>query len=209
MSKRNISKQASNGKGNSASSLTRRKIILGSTALAAGLGTVGFAGEQVSAQDQQINSQPQPSAALPLAGKVAFVTGAARGIGRAISEIFALNGADVAMLDIADPSRLNSSPGYRVANMDEFNAAFAAVKQHGTKVLQIQADVRDLAAMQSAAERTNRELGGIDNELPAATSLSGGFLHPRHLRQLQCAQICDASSRPVADSLRSSCVPWG
>ncbi|HEY9796188.1 MAG TPA: SDR family NAD(P)-dependent oxidoreductase, partial [Leptolyngbyaceae cyanobacterium] len=162
VSKRNISKQASNGKGNSANSLTRRKIILGSTALAAGLGTVGLAGEQVSAQDQQINSQPQTSTALPLAGKVAFVTGAARGIGRAISEIFALNGADVAMLDIADPSRLNSSRGYRVANMDEFNAAFASVKQHGTKVLQIQADVRDLTAMQSAAERTNRELGGID-----------------------------------------------
>jgi NAD(P)-dependent dehydrogenase (short-subunit alcohol dehydrogenase family) len=46
--------------------------------------------------------------------------------------------------------------------MDEFNAAVGAVKQYGTKVLQIQADVRDLAAMQSAAERTNRELGGID-----------------------------------------------
>lgn len=73
-----------------------------------------------------------------------------------------MNGADAAMLDIAYPSRLNSSPGYRVANMDEFNAAFASVKQYGTKVLQIQVDVRDLAAMQSAAERANRELGGID-----------------------------------------------
>lgn len=46
--------------------------------------------------------------------------------------------------------------------MDEFNAAVTSVKQYGTKVLQIQVDVRDLAAMQSAAERTNRELGGID-----------------------------------------------
>jgi NAD(P)-dependent dehydrogenase (short-subunit alcohol dehydrogenase family) len=66
------------------------------------------------------------------------------------------------MLDIADPARLDSSQGYRVANMDEFNAAVAAVKQYGTKVLQIQVDVRDLAAMQPAAKRTNSELGGID-----------------------------------------------
>lgn len=146
---------------------SRRGLIKGAalaaTGMTLGAGLSPLQTKQATAQTpSQPNAQPQHSSTLPLAGKVAFVTGAARGIGRAISEIFAMNGADVAMLDIADPSRLNSSPGYRVANMDEFNAAFASVKQYGTKVLQIQVDVRDLAAMQSAAERTNRELGGID-----------------------------------------------
>lgn len=107
-------------------------------------------------------ARPQLSGDRPLAGKVVFVTGAARGIGRAIAELFAANGADIAMIDIAEPSRLNSTRGYRVSNMAEFDEAIAAVQQNGTKVLKIQADVRDLAAMQSAAERTNRELGGID-----------------------------------------------
>ena len=146
---------------------SRRGLIKGAalaaTGMTLGAGLSPLQTKQATAQTPpQPIEQPQRSSALPLAGKVAFVTGAARGIGRAISEVFAKNGAAVAMLDIADPARLNSSQGYRVANRDEFNAAVAAVKQYGTKVLQIQVDVRDLAAMQSAAERTNRELGGID-----------------------------------------------
>ncbi|MBD2261170.1 SDR family oxidoreductase [Pseudanabaena sp. FACHB-2040] len=148
-------------------SRSRRGIIksaaFAATGLALGAGASSVQAKPAVAQASvQPTAQPQLSTALPLAGKVAFVTGAARGIGRAISEVFALNGADVAMLDIADPARLNSSRGYRVADMDEFNAASESVKQYGTKVLQIQVDVRDLAAMQAAAERTARELGGID-----------------------------------------------
>jgi NAD(P)-dependent dehydrogenase (short-subunit alcohol dehydrogenase family) len=136
---------------------------LAATGMALGAGLAPLQTQPATAQTSpQPKAQPQPSSALPLAGKVAFVTGAARGIGRAISEVFARNGAAVAMLDLADPARLNSSRGYRVSNMDEFNAAVAAVKQYGTKVLQLQVDVRDLAAMQSAAERTHRELGGLD-----------------------------------------------
>ncbi|MBD2074610.1 SDR family oxidoreductase [Phormidium sp. FACHB-592] len=146
---------------------SRRGLIKGATLAATGMalgaGLAPLQTQPATAQTSpQTKAQPQPSSALPLAGKVAFVTGAARGIGRAIAEVFARNGAAVAMLDLADPARLNSSRGYRVSNIDEFNTAVAAVKQYGTGVLQLQVDVRDLAAMQSAAERTHRELGGLD-----------------------------------------------
>lgn len=143
---------------------SRRGVLKGAalTAASAVVGA-GLSQAQKSAVAQTpAQSDPQRQTMLPLLGKVALVTGAARGIGRAISETFAANGADVVMVDIADPSKLNSSSGYRVANMEEFNEAFSAVKQYGKKVIQIQADVRDLAALQSAAERANQELGGID-----------------------------------------------
>lgn len=97
-----------------------------------------------------------------LAGRVAFVTGAARGIGRAIADLFAAEGAHVAMIDLADPARLDSSKGFRVSTMAEFDDAVAAVRRHGTKVLKIQADVRDFEVLRRAAARRARELGGID-----------------------------------------------
>lgn len=142
---------------------SRRGIIKSAALAATGMALgKGLSGPAIAQSPPQPSPQVQPSGTGFLSGKVAFVTGAARGIGRAIAETFAANGADVAMLDIADPSRIRSLSGYRVANMAEFNEAVATVEQYGTNVLQIQADVRDLTAMQSAAERTSRELGGID-----------------------------------------------
>ncbi|BAU14789.1 putative 2-keto-3-deoxygluconate dehydrogenase [Leptolyngbya sp. NIES-3755] len=145
---------------------SRRTLLKGVAMTATGvvMGAMSPLGtkETVAQRPPQSSDRPQPATSKQLAGKTAFITGAARGIGRSIAELFAANGANVAMLDIADPAKLNSTQGYRVSNMTEFDQAVASVQQYGTKVLKIQADVRNLAAMQSAAERTNRELGGID-----------------------------------------------
>ena len=64
----------------------------------------------------------RPGRGSILAGKVAVVTGAARGIGRAIAVEFAANGADVAVLDIAGPV----SPG-----ASDAKPAVAALRQIG------------------------------------------------------------------------------
>jgi putative cofactor-binding repeat protein len=129
----------------------RRNLITGAAA-----GLAALAASPVAAQASKDRRQGT------LSGRTAFITGAARGIGRAIADLYAAEGANVAMIDIADPSRLTSSDGYRVSNMGEFDAAVAAVRRHGTRVIKIQADVRDLGVMRRAANQTAKELGGID-----------------------------------------------
>lgn len=136
----------------------RRDFIKEASILAAGAGLAAIGGGSPLAQAATIDEQEKKL----LAGKTALITGAARGIGRAIAETYARAGANVAMLDIADPSKLNTTPGYRVSNMNEFDQAVEAVKAHGTRVLKIQADVRDLTGMQAAAKRAHEELGGLD-----------------------------------------------
>ncbi len=100
---------------------------------------------------------------LPMQGKVVLITGAARGIGRAAALGFAQQGAAVALLDIADATGAGMAiNGYRLASNRELEEAVAAVKAIGGKALGIQADVRDLEALQQAAHQVAAELGGID-----------------------------------------------
>ena len=79
--------------------------------------------------------------------KVAVVTGAGAGVGRATVEEFARQGYDVALLS-RDPERLDR--------------AVAELKQHGGRALGIPTDVADAGAVEAAADRVERELGPID-----------------------------------------------
>ncbi|MBI3453441.1 MAG: SDR family oxidoreductase [Rhodospirillales bacterium] len=82
-----------------------------------------------------------------LRDRVVFVTGGGMGIGESIVEHFCAQSAKVAFVDIADePSR----------------ALAARISATGRPApLFIQCDLRDIAALQAAIERTRRELGPI------------------------------------------------
>lgn len=135
------------------SNSSRRNFLQGGVVTAIGAAAAALVSSPAQAQTERYR---------PFRGKVALVTGAARGIGRSISEEYAKLGADVVMIDIANPAAIRQRPGFRLANMSEFDEAAAAVSRHGTRVLKIQADVRDLSAMKAAADRAARELGGLD-----------------------------------------------
>lgn len=92
-------------------------------------------------------------------GKVAFVTGGARGQGRSHAVNLARGGADVAILDICD-----QIPSVEYAMSSEADLAETArlVRDAGRRALPIKGDVRDSDCVEAAVQRTAGELGGLD-----------------------------------------------
>jgi SDR family mycofactocin-dependent oxidoreductase len=94
-----------------------------------------------------------------LKGKVALVTGAAHGQGRAAALALAREGVHVAALDVA---RQLAYPGYTLATPAELESLAAEVGGLGVTCLPFPADVRDDGAVTRAVEETVRQLGRVD-----------------------------------------------
>jgi citronellol/citronellal dehydrogenase len=89
-----------------------------------------------------------------LSGKTLFITGASRGIGAAIAERAARDGANIAI--IAKTSRPNPKlPG-------TIHSVADAVEKAGGKALPLAVDIRDEEAVANAAKQTAGHFGGID-----------------------------------------------
>lgn len=95
-----------------------------------------------------------------LTGRVAVVTGAARGIGRAAAVALAERGAAVAGIDIAGP--VSPILDFDPATLDDLAKTGEAVRDAGGRWLAVTADQRDIGAVRSAAERIERMWGGAD-----------------------------------------------
>lgn len=95
-----------------------------------------------------------------LDGRVAVVTGAARGIGRASAVALAAAGADVAGIDIAaEVSPILDFAPATPADLEETGRLVAA---QGRRWLGLTADQRDIGAVRNAAAAIERERGGVD-----------------------------------------------
>ncbi|MFJ9868214.1 SDR family oxidoreductase [Streptomyces sp. NPDC101165] len=96
---------------------------------------------------------------MRLAGKTAVITGAARGVGRTCATVFAEEGADLVLLDIAD-----DIPGvpYPLGSAGQLAHTAELCRKHGVTVLTRQADVRDLDAVEHVVDEAHERLGRID-----------------------------------------------
>jgi SDR family mycofactocin-dependent oxidoreductase len=94
-----------------------------------------------------------------LDGKVAFITGAARGQGRAEALRLASDGADIIAVDICD--QIASVP-YPLATADDLAATVKLVEDTGARIVAKQADVRDQSALTGALQAGLDEFGRVD-----------------------------------------------
>lgn len=94
---------------------------------------------------------------LKLSGRNALITGASKGIGRAIAELLADEGCNVAIC---------------ARNEKEVASAVAALKGKGVKACGDALDVSDAAALKSWVDDSARALGGIDVIVPNVSALA-------------------------------------
>ncbi|WP_163550054.1 mycofactocin-coupled SDR family oxidoreductase [Candidatus Frankia nodulisporulans] len=104
-----------------------------------------------------------------LAGKVVYITGAARGQGRSHAVTLARAGADIVAIDLA--AQIDSIK-YKLASKEDLDETVALVEAEGGRCLPIVADVRDIDALDRAAKQTIAEFGRLDIVLANA-----GIMH--------------------------------
>lgn len=114
---------------------------------------------------------PTPEPQRRLEGKVAFITGAARGIGRAQAVRFAREGADIIAVDLCGPIDTVITPPATSNDLDETAAMVSAVGRTATTHI---VDVRDAHALRAAADAGATRFGGIDVVCATAGITSSG-----------------------------------
>ena len=107
-----------------------------------------------------------------LDGKVAFITGIARGQGRSHALTLAREGADIIGLDLC---RTPASVPYHGATQADLEETVRLVEDTGRKIVAEQADVRDLAQVQAVFDAGIAQFGRVDIVLPNAGICAGGL----------------------------------
>jgi NAD(P)-dependent dehydrogenase (short-subunit alcohol dehydrogenase family) len=151
--------------------LLRRRLVFG--AAAAGVATAANAEVRTDTAPRVLDGQPMPEPSdeqtagpvrpgrgSQLTDKVAVVTGAARGIGRAIAVEFAANGADVVALDIAGP--VSPASNAEPATPAELDETIKLIGEYGRRAQAVRADVRDITRLRAVADQVEKQFGKID-----------------------------------------------
>ena len=92
----------------------------------------------------------------PLTGKIAFVTGSGRGLGRTMADKLASLGADVAIHDI-DATRCQ-----QYGEAQHIDEVVAQIARHGTRVTYVLGNIGDPEAVAEMSRKITADLGTVD-----------------------------------------------
>ncbi len=146
----------------------------------------------------------------PLAGKIAFVTGSGRGLGRAMADKLASLGADVAIHD------LNPTGPSKYGEAESLDEVATAIRRNGTRVTTVFGNIGDAAAVAEMHRSITAELGAVDILVNCAggdIGAAGGKPNPNNALDISLDDIqteinnnligtmlvCQAFARPMRD----------
>jgi NAD(P)-dependent dehydrogenase (short-subunit alcohol dehydrogenase family) len=105
-------------------------------------------------------------------GKVAFITGAARGQGRSHAVRLAQEGADIIAVDVCRPVGSNSV--IPASTPDDLAETVNLVKRLNRRIVTAEVDARDFDALKTAVDNGVEQLGGLDIIVANAGTGNGG-----------------------------------
>ena len=132
-------------------------------------------------------------------GKVALITGAARGQGRSHANRLAEEGADIIAIDACTDL---DTAAYPMATADDLATTAKHVEALGGRVVALQADVRDLAGLTAAVDRGVAEFGRLDIVVANAGILSNAPAH--ELTEAAWQQMVDVNLSGVWRTCRAA-----
>ena len=119
-----------------------------------------------------------------LNGKVAFITGAARGQGRSHAVRFAEEGASIIGVDICEQI---ASVGYPMGTLAELQETVQLVEKTGQRMVAAKGDVRDRASLEAILDRGIEEFGRLDFVLANAGVMP---VYGEHSDEMAAWQAC-------------------
>ena len=136
-------------------------------------------------------------------GKVAFITGAARGQGRSHAVRLAEEGADIIAIDICGPIRPGTETAIPASTPEDLAETADLVKNLGRRIVTAEVDVRDYPGVKAAVDSGVEQLGRLDIVVANAGIGNGGdLLH--ETSQLDWDEMIDTNLSGVWKSVKAA-----
>ena len=133
-------------------------------------------------------------------GKVAFVTGAARGQGRSHAVRLAEEGADIIAVEVCKP--ISNNPEIPVAKPDDLAETADLVKNLNRRIVTEQVDVRDYDALKAALDSGVEQLGRLDI-IVANAGIGNGGQTLDHLGEADWTDMIDVNLAGVWKTVKA------